>query len=58
MAKNEINTVEMVRAIRDRMYEETKGMSRDQFLEYIRRKAARVLGEDTADNTKSTRPAA
>lgn len=58
MAKNEINAVEMVRAIRDRMYEETKGMSREQFLEYIHRKAARVLDQDTANGTKSARPAA
>jgi hypothetical protein len=58
MAKNEINAVEMVRAIRDQMYEETKGMSREQFVEYIHRKAAWVLHEDTADSTKSVRPAA
>ncbi|HEX9935969.1 MAG TPA: hypothetical protein VGB15_02570 [Longimicrobium sp.] len=58
MAKNEINAVEMVRAIRDQMYEETKGMAREQFLEYIHRKAARVLHEDTADSTKPVRPAA
>jgi hypothetical protein len=58
MDENEINAVEMVRAIRDRMNEETKGMTREQFLEYIHRKAERVLAEATAETTKAARPAA
>jgi hypothetical protein len=57
MEKTEINAVEMVRAIRDRMYDETKDMSRQEFLTYIRRKAARVLNED-AVKRDSARPAA
>lgn len=58
MDENEINALEMVRAIRDRMYEETKDMSREQYLEYIRRKAARVLHEASAETSKSARSAA
>ena len=58
MDENEINSAEMVRAIRDRMYEETKGMSREQFLEYLHRKAERVLSEATAAAPNSARPAA
>ena len=57
METNEINAVEMVRAIRDRMYEETRGMSREQYLEYIRRKAERVLNEAAA-KTANARPTA
>lgn len=57
MDRNEINAVEMVRAIRDRMYEETRGMSREQYLEYIRGKAERVLNEAAA-KTANARPSA
>lgn len=55
MKTNEINAVEMVRAIRDRMYEETRGMSREQYPEYIRRKAEGVLNEAAA-KTANARP--
>ena len=58
MDENEINAVEMVRAIRDRMNEETKDMSREQYLAYIHRKAARVLHEASAETVKSARSAA
>jgi hypothetical protein len=56
MEETEINAVEMVRAIRDRMYDETKDMSREEFLAYIRRKAARVL-DQAAEKRSSSRPA-
>jgi protein-disulfide isomerase-like protein with CxxC motif len=57
MDKNPINAVEMVRAIRDQMYEETKHMSPEEFLEYIHREAA--LADAEAENVpQSARPAA
>ncbi|HYH83611.1 MAG TPA: hypothetical protein VEX86_27700 [Longimicrobium sp.] len=40
MEKTEIKAVEMVRAIRDQMYEETKHMSPSEFVEYIHQQAA------------------
>lgn len=35
-----IDTIKMVREIRDRMHDEMQGMTRAQRLEYIRRKGA------------------
>ena len=46
MKKTEIRAVEMVRATRDRFYEETKGFSREELVAYIRREAAKVTAED------------
>jgi hypothetical protein len=42
MEKTQIRTLEMVRAIRDQFYEETKDLSRDELIALIRRKAASV----------------
>jgi hypothetical protein len=42
MEKTEIRAVEMVRAIRDQFYEDTKDLSREELIEFIRRKAAKV----------------
>lgn len=35
-----VDTIKMVREIRDRMHEEMKGLTREQRREYIRRRAA------------------
>jgi hypothetical protein len=43
--KTEIKAVEMVREIRDQIYEETKGLSREEFIAFIRRRAAAVAAE-------------
>jgi hypothetical protein len=43
MEKTEIRTMEMIRAIRDQLYEDTKNLSREELIAFIRRKAA--LGE-------------
>ena len=58
MDNTEIKANEMVRAIRDRMYEETKDMSPEQFMEYIHEKAARVMKESAAESPAAARPAA
>ncbi|MFL5386910.1 MAG: hypothetical protein ACJ8GN_30825 [Longimicrobiaceae bacterium] len=42
MEKTEIRAVEMVRAIRDQFYEDTRDLSREELIEFIRRKAAGV----------------
>jgi predicted transcriptional regulator len=44
----EIKAVEMVRAIRDQIREETRDMTREEYLAYIRRSASRVLDEAAA----------
>ena len=44
----ELRTVAWVRAVRDAMYEETRGMSADEFAAYVARKAAAVRGEGAA----------
>jgi hypothetical protein len=54
METTTIHAVEMVRAIRDRMYEETKDLSQDEFLAFIAREAAKATRADAA----SARPAA
>jgi len=51
----EIRAVEMVRAIRDRIYEETKEMSPEEFTAYIARAAAQFVARNEAS---ATRPAA
>jgi len=37
-----INAVELVRKIRDKQYEETKNMSDEEFIEYVREKAKKL----------------
>jgi hypothetical protein len=58
MEKTEIHTVEMVRTIRDQMYEETKEMTREEFLDYIHGEAAPLLRDDSGAAPDSARPAA
>lgn len=45
MEKTEIQTMKMVRAIRDQLYEDTKDLSREELIEFIRRTAAKVTAE-------------
>jgi hypothetical protein len=45
MEKTEIRAVEMVREIRDQFYEDTKGLSREEFIAFIQRKASKVTTE-------------
>ena len=40
MKSEKIHAVEMTREIRDRMYEETKDLSPDRFLEYIKARSS------------------
>lgn len=42
MEKTEIKAVEMVREIRDRIYEETKGLSPEDFRAFIAREAKKA----------------
>lgn len=37
-----INAVELVRSIRDQMYEETRAMSSDEFMAFITREASKA----------------
>ena len=48
-----VKAVEMVRKIRDRHYAETKGLSIEEQLEYIRRKAEK-LSRDSQGSRRST----
>lgn len=45
MKKTPIRTVEMVRAIRDAIYEETKHLSREELKEFFAREAAAMREE-------------
>lgn len=42
MDKTPIHAVEMVRSIRDQLYEETRLMSPEEFVEFITREAGKV----------------
>ncbi len=52
-----VKAVEMVRKIRDKQYEETKGLSVDEQIEFVKRKSEVLKKElkkvrrSTADNT-------
>lgn len=45
MEQTPIRAVEMVRAIRDAIYEETKGFSREELKQYFAREAAAMRQE-------------
>ena len=45
MRKNEINTVEMVRAIRDALAEKLAGKTPEEVIEYYRKAGVRALEE-------------
>ncbi len=54
----EIDSIELVRSIRDRLNEETRGMSDDELQAFITREAAKVAGSTTPPSGSSDRPAA
>ena len=58
METTAIHAVEMVRAIRDRMYEQTKDLSPEEFLAFIEREAAKATRTDAVSEPSSERPAA
>jgi hypothetical protein len=58
MNETPIKAVEMVRAIRDRMYEQTRDMTPDEYLDFIAREAARTKGDQRADKPTADRSAA
>jgi hypothetical protein len=45
MEKTEIRTMGMVRAIRDRFYKDTRDLSREELIDFIRQNAAKVMAE-------------
>ena len=51
MDEAEIKANEMVRAIRDQIYEETKHLTPEQFAEYIRRQAALAAAEEADESS-------
>jgi hypothetical protein len=58
MEQTPIKAVEMVRRIRDRMYEETRDMSPDEFQAFIAREAARTIDRRPAEQSPHGRSAA
>jgi hypothetical protein len=58
MAEIEINTLELVRRIRDEHYEKTKNMSMEELLQFYRREADAANAEAEARNLLEKRPAA
>ena len=58
MENEEFKAVEWVRAIRDRMHEETKHMTPEEYIEYIRSKAALARAEREQVRKAADRPAA
>ena len=59
MEQTPIRAVEMVRAIRDAMYEETKHLSREELKEFFAREAAamREASERSLPDGTNARPA-
>jgi hypothetical protein len=55
MEENPLQAVEMVRAIRDAIYEETKDFSREELKEFIAREAA-TLRREIAESQSERRP--
>jgi hypothetical protein len=58
MSKTNIRAVEMVRSIRDQIYEETKQLSPEEFIAFIARESARASRETESGRPSSGRPAA
>jgi hypothetical protein len=51
MEQTPIRTVEMVRAIRDRIYEETKQLSREELKDFIARESRKTCGANKASSS-------
>jgi hypothetical protein len=58
MEETPIKAVEMVRAIRDRMYEQTRDMTPAEYLDFIAREAAKTKAGRRVDQPVVDRPAA
>jgi hypothetical protein len=58
MKETPIKAVEMVRAIRDRMYEQTRDMTPEEYLDFIAREAAKAKANRRVDQPTADRPAA
>ena len=59
MSKTNIRAVEMVRSIRDQIYEETKQLSPEEFMAFIARESAKSApGTTEPGKSSSGRPAA
>lgn len=56
MDETPIRAIELVRSIRDQLYEETKGMTADEFKEFVTRESEKVLQPST--HGEVARPAA
>ena len=56
MEPKPIQAVEMVRAIRDAIYEETKDLSREELKAYFAREAAALRREGTESRPDERRP--
>jgi hypothetical protein len=54
MEETPIRAVEMVRAIRDAIYEETKDLSREELKEFFAREAAAMRQESQQSRTPAT----
>lgn len=58
MEETPIRAVDMVRAIRDRMYEQTRDMTPEEYLDFIAREAARTKTSGRSDQPTADRTAA
>jgi hypothetical protein len=56
MEQIQLRAVEMVRAIRDAIYEETKDLSREDLKAYFAREAA-AMRQESPESSRSTQPA-
>jgi hypothetical protein len=56
MDETPIRAVEMVRAIRDQLHEETRAMTPEEFREFVSREAGKAL--QNSNRTAKARPAA
>jgi hypothetical protein len=54
MDETPIHAVEMVRSIRDQLYEETRRMSPEEFMEFITREAGKVTESPREIGTAGT----
>jgi hypothetical protein len=56
MDETPMRAIEMVRSIREQLHEETKGMTSDEFKEFVAREAGKAL--EPSGRTGEARPAA
>lgn len=57
MKQTPIRAVEMVRTVRDAIYEETKNLSREELKEFFAREAAALREAQSQPGSGSTKPA-